>query len=62
MIMHAKARFTSFGSLSFMIYFQTCKVHNTLAMKLDPHYKSLGLVIQYVGKEMGFRIVGEHDK
>ncbi len=31
-------------------------------MKLDPHYKSLGLVIQYVGKEMGFRIVGEHDK
>jgi len=60
--MHAKTRFTSFGSLSFMIYFQTYKAHNMLAMMLNPHYKSLGLVIQYFGKEMAFQSVGEHDK
>jgi hypothetical protein len=62
MTMHAKARFTSFGSLSFMIYFQTYKVHNMLAMMLNPCYKSLGLVIQYVSKETTFQIVSEHDK
>jgi hypothetical protein len=60
--MHAKTRFTSFGFLSFMIYFQTYKAHNMLAMMLNPHYKSLGLVIQYFGKEMTFQNVSEHDK
>jgi len=62
MTMHAKTRFTSFGSLSFMIYFQTYKAHNMSAMMLNPRYKSLGLVIQYFGKNMAFQIVGEHDK
>jgi len=62
MTMHAKTRFTSFGFLSFMIYIQTYKVHNTLAMMLNLCYKSLRLVIQYVGKETTFQIVGEHDK
>jgi hypothetical protein len=60
--MHAKTRFTSFGSLSFMIYIQNYNVHNTLAMMLNLCYKSLGLVIQYVGKETTFQIEGEHDK
>ncbi len=37
--------------LSFMVGFQACRAHNMLAMTLDPHYKGLGLVINYVGKE-----------
>jgi len=33
-----------------------------LAIMLDPHYKGLGVVIQYVGKNRAFQIVGEYDK
>jgi hypothetical protein len=37
--------------LLFMLCSQFHKVHNMLAMMLDSHYKGLGLVIQYFGKE-----------
>jgi hypothetical protein len=47
--------------LSFMISFQTCKVHNMLAMLLTPFYKGLGLFIWYVGKERAFQITSEWD-
>ncbi len=33
-----------------------------LAMMLDPGYKGLGLVVQYVGKEKAFQIASEYDK
>jgi hypothetical protein len=33
-----------------------------LAMMLDLHYKGLGLVIQYVGKEKAFQIADEYGK
>jgi hypothetical protein len=45
-----------------MLGFQHYKAHNMLAMMLDPHYKGLGVVIQYVGKNRAFQIVGEYDK
>jgi hypothetical protein len=45
-----------------MLGFQHYKAHNMLAMMLDPHYKGLGVVIQYVGKNRTFQIVGEYDK
>ncbi len=47
--------------LSFMISFQKPKVHNILCMMLDPYYKGLGLVIQFVGKERAFQITNEYD-
>jgi hypothetical protein len=34
-----------------MLFFQHYNVHNMLAMMLDPHYKGLGVVTQFVGKE-----------
>jgi hypothetical protein len=37
--------------LSFMLSFQKPKTHNMLCIMLNPHYKDLGLVIQFVGKE-----------
>ncbi len=37
------------------------KTHNVLCMMLDPHYKDLGLVIQFVGKERALQIVNEYD-
>jgi hypothetical protein len=47
--------------LSFMASFQKAKAHNMLAMMLNPCFKGLGLVIQYVGKERTLHIVGEYD-
>ncbi len=48
--------------LSFFLSFQECKAHNMLSMMLNPHFKGLGLVIQYVGKEKVALIVGEYDR
>jgi hypothetical protein len=48
--------------LPFMASFQKTKAHNMLAMILDPRFKGLGLVIQYVGKERTLHIVGEYDR
>ncbi len=47
--------------LSFMASFQKAKAHNMLAVMLNPCFKGLGLVIQYVGKERTLHIVGEYD-
>jgi len=48
--------------LSFMFFFQPSKVHNMLALMLDPHYKGLGLVIRYVGKQRVFHVIDKYDK
>ncbi len=47
---------------SFMLFFQPHEIHRMLAFMLDPRYKELRLVIDYVGKEWALRIVGEYDK
>jgi hypothetical protein len=39
-----------------MFSFQKTKTNNMLCMMLDPHYKGLGLVIQFVGKERTLQI------
>jgi len=59
---HAKIGYTSSSFLSFMFCFRFCKAHNMLAMMLDPRCKGLGLVMQYVGKERAFQILGEYDR
>jgi hypothetical protein len=45
---------------SFVLSFQEHKAHNMLSMMLDPCFKSLGLVIEYVGKEKVVLIAGEY--
>jgi hypothetical protein len=47
---------------SFMFGFQPRKAHNMLALMLDPRYKGLRLVINYIGKEWAFQIEGKYDK
>jgi len=47
---------------SFMVIFKEHKAHNILSMMLDPCYKGLGLVIQYVGKDKTMQIIHEYDK
>jgi hypothetical protein len=52
MLINAKKMVTILGFfLSFMVSIQEHKTHNILSMMLDPHFKGLGLVIEYVGKE-----------
>jgi hypothetical protein len=49
-----KQEFKTFGTSlkSFpFIYGFFPKAHKMLAMMLDPHYKGLGIIIQFVGKE-----------
>ncbi len=43
-----------------MFSFQKTKAHSMLCMMLDPHYKGLGLVIQFVGKEKTLQITSEY--
>jgi hypothetical protein len=63
MITYAKTINNSFGTLLlFMFSFQPSKVHNILALILDPHYKKLGLVIQYVGKQRAFHNASKYDR
>jgi hypothetical protein len=45
-----------------MFSFQHSKAHNMLALMLDSEYKGLGLVIDYVGKQRAFHIVGDYDR
>ncbi len=47
---------------SFMLSFQLCKVHNMLALMLDPQHKGLRKVIQYVGKQRAFQITNAYDR
>jgi hypothetical protein len=46
--------------LFFMFSIQKTKAHNMLCMMLNPHYKGLGLVIQFVGKERALQITSEY--
>jgi hypothetical protein len=43
---------------SFMLGFQPHKAHNMLALMLDPRYKGLRLIINYIGKEQALQIEG----
>ncbi len=47
--------------LSFLVALHTHKAHNMLAKMLDFHFKVLGLVIQYVGKEGFFQVASDYD-
>jgi len=47
--------------LSFLVAPHTHKAHNMLAKMLDSHFKGLGLVIQYVGKEGVFQVASDYD-
>jgi len=42
--------------ISFMIPFQTCKVHNVLAMMLNLHYKGLGLSFNMLARRGLFEL------
>jgi hypothetical protein len=46
---------------SFLVAPQTRKAHNMLAMMLDPRFKGLGLVIQYVGKDKALQVASDYD-
>jgi hypothetical protein len=48
--------------LSFMLGFQPHKVHSMLVHMLDPRYKGLRLVIDFVDKEQTLQITGTYDK
>jgi hypothetical protein len=47
---------------SFIVTFQEHKAHNILNMMLEPCYKGLRLVIQYVGKNKTMQIIREYDR
>jgi hypothetical protein len=47
--------------LLFMVSFQKTKIH-VLAILLNPCYKGLKLVIQYVNKEKTLQIANEYDE
>jgi hypothetical protein len=42
-----------------MLSYQHHKVDNMLAMMLDPCYKVLGVVIEYIGKDKTSQTIGE---
>ncbi|KAJ7552447.1 hypothetical protein O6H91_06G055400 [Diphasiastrum complanatum] len=47
--------------LSCLVSFSARKAHNILALMLDPHFKGLSLVRDYVGRDAAIQIVGEYD-
>jgi hypothetical protein len=48
--------------LSFILTFHEHKPHKILNVMLNPHFKGLKLVIQYVGNEITLWIEGEYDR
>lgn len=48
--------------LSFLFFFQTYKTHKYVGNDVRFHYKGLGLVIQYVGKDKTIQVVDEYDR
>ncbi len=44
-----------------MFLFQEAKAHNMLCMMLNLRYKTLGLVIHFIGKGETLQFVGEYD-
>jgi hypothetical protein len=52
MATHAKTIGTNPKPFPFIYgLFPKAKIHNMLAMMLNPHYKGLGLIIQFIDKE-----------
>jgi hypothetical protein len=49
--------------LSFLVALQTHEAHNIHEAQnmLDPSFKGLGLIIQYVGKERTLQVVGDYE-
>ncbi len=47
--------------LQFLMAFDFHQVHNMLALMLDPHYKSLQVVENYVGCGNAIRLAFEYD-
>jgi hypothetical protein len=47
--------------LQFLESFDFCQVHNTLALMLDPCFKSLRVVENYAGHENVIQLVVEYD-
>jgi hypothetical protein len=47
--------------LQFLRVFDSCRVHNMLALMLDPCYKSLWVVENYVGRGNAIRLACEYD-
>lgn len=47
--------------LSFTVSYSAKHAHNMLALMLDPRYKGLSLVKDYVGRERALQVVGETD-
>jgi len=48
--------------LSFMLSFPSRKVNNILVLMLHPHYKELGLFMQYIGKEKILHIISDYNR
>ncbi len=53
-----------FWSPSFHLcfHFHLKKLNNILVMMLHPHYKELGLLMQYIGKEKNFQITSDYNR
>ena len=48
--------------LAFAVDFTREKAHNMLSLMLDPRYKGLQVIIDYVGREKAMHIVAEYDQ
>ncbi len=48
--------------ISFMHGLEEKKGHNTLVLMLDPRYKSMHLVVTYLGHEVVATLVANYDK
>ena len=47
--------------LSFPHTFDAGKVHNILALMLDPQFKDLEVILNYVGHDVAKQVIDEHD-
>ena len=48
--------------LAFAIDFTCEKTHNMLLLMIDPRYKGLHVIIDYVGREKAMHIMAEYDQ
>ena len=48
--------------LAFAVEFTREKAHNMLSLMLDPRYKGLQVIINYVGREKAMHIVAKYDQ
>jgi hypothetical protein len=60
---HAKASNYCFKAfLDFMFFFKPIKPHNMVALMLDPRFKDLSIVVDYVGHSFAIEIAIAYDK